>query len=210
MTIEEKIDLFRSMVTLNKNEFIRIQIIKRRKDNPSLPYTEKTIDVQYFYSWDDVVKKIEYIKETCDIENARAYIRLNKQNSVDLTLRTINKMNENIINGCSHKNYRAWDSMASKGGSNEWWVLDIDSHHSSDPDLFSDMIRRNIVEHFNTVKKDAENSIVKIPTKSGIHLITKRFDRRILNNYNELFHRSKKEPIGLDKNGVTLLYWSEK
>ena len=92
----DRLKLLKPLITFNKNEFIFIQIFVRRKDNPELDLSVKRLKSYSFYSWEELESQIDRIKEICDMNNARAYIRLNKQNSVDVSLRCISEMSDNL------------------------------------------------------------------------------------------------------------------
>jgi hypothetical protein len=40
MKIIDRLEILKKFINLNKNEFLFIQIIKRRKDNPDLKFSE--------------------------------------------------------------------------------------------------------------------------------------------------------------------------
>lgn len=94
--MKNRLELLKPLVTFNENEFIFIQIFIRRKDNPELDLSVKRLKSYSFYSWEELESQIDRIKEICDMNNARAYIRLNKQNSVDVSLRCIAEISDNL------------------------------------------------------------------------------------------------------------------
>lgn len=93
----------------------------------------------------------------------------------------------NIFESCSGK-------YSDKG--NSVWVVDIDKENL-------DSI--NVIKHYiNEVKpKNTEKILFEMPTKSGIHLITKGFDLKTFNDNckNELGYK-----VDVKKNHLTLLY----
>ena len=148
MDIQERLKLLKPLVTFNENEFIFIQILVRRKDNPELDLSVKRLKFYSFYSWEELESQIDRIKEICDMNNARAYIRLNKQNSVDVSLRCISEMSDNLRTGNSSKNKGVWDSVAGKLGSKDWWVLDLDKEHMD----LEDSIIQELNEYFTSFR----------------------------------------------------------
>ena len=79
----------REFLSFGENDFYFVQLIKRRKDNPDMSKDVKIIKSYYINSFDDYNNLIPKIIETCDRENCRAYIRLNKRNYNKLALKLI-------------------------------------------------------------------------------------------------------------------------
>lgn len=98
MNIQERLKNLKELVEFKQDEFIFVQIFQRRKDNPDLELSVKRLKSYSFYSWEELEKQIPRIEEICDLNNTRAYIRLNKQNAVDVSLRCITEMAEDVIN----------------------------------------------------------------------------------------------------------------
>lgn len=225
MTIQERIVLLKPLVKLEKDEFVFVQIFQRRKDVPELELSVKRLKSYSFYSWEELESQIPRIQEICDLNNARAYIRLNKQNSIDVSLRCIQEMTENIRNQNSHKNKGVWDSVSGKIGSKDWWVLDFDAEHFGVKikqyfehdgqvekeiyqflwmDLKTYFYNRNSSESYD--ETDLKFPIIPNPTKSGIHLIVKLFDTRILEKYNKELSSKGISTIQIQKDANTILY----
>lgn len=226
--MKNRLNLLKPLINFNENEFIFVQIFQRRKDNPDLELSVKRLKSYSFYSWEELESQMNRIKEICDINNARAYIRLNKQNSVNVSLRCISEMSDNLRTGNSSKNKGVWDSVAGKLGSKDWWVLDLDSEHLNiKPSLHPGITLPYCIEldlkesYFNRVlnqiggyfdeKEVDEISKEKYPiiynfTKSGIHLICKPFDTRILDKYNKELSSKGIQTIQIQKDANTILY----
>ena len=232
--MKNRLELLKPLVTFNENEFIFIQIFVRRKDNPELDLSVKRLKSYSFYSWGELESQIDRIKEICDMNNARAYIRLNKQNSVDVSLRCIAEISDNLRTGNSSKNKGVWDSVSGKGGSKDWWVLDLDEEHLKEIytiglSLYTTLKDRIIIDLINeyqnkknTIGKiaiahmmgqvpeiinfDAKKYIIENPTKSGIHIICKPFDTRILDKYNKELSSKGIQTIQIQKDANSILY----
>lgn len=222
----DRLNLLKPLINFNQDEFIFVQIFQRRKDNPELDLSVKRLKSYSFYSWEELESQIDRIKEICDMNNARAYIRLNKQNSVDVSLRCISEMSDNLRTGNSSKNKGVWDSVSGKLGSKDWWVLDLDSEHI---DLKDDLIQTLIYSYnnrngefdyywitnynfdmLNFLRKDTlcmnNYPIYENQTKSGIHIICKPFDTRILDKYNRELSAKGIQTIQIQKDANTILY----
>lgn len=232
--MKNRLEKLKPLINFNKDEFIVVRILSRRKDNPDLEYSVKQLKTYSFYSWEELESQIDRIKEICDMNNARAYIRLNKQNSVDVSLRCISEMSDNLRNGNSSKNKGVWDSVAGKLGSKDWWVLDLDEEHLKEIyitglSLYTTLIDRIIIDLINeyqnrknTIGKiaiahmmgqvpeiinfDAKKYIIENPTKSGIHIICKPFDTRILDKYNKELSSKGIQTIQIQEDANTILY----
>ena len=226
--MKNRIEKLKPLINFNKDEFIVLRILQRKKDNPNLEYSVKQLKTYSFYSWEELESQIDRIKEICDMNNARAYIRLNKQNSVDVSLRCIAEISDNLRTGNSSKNKGVWDSVSGKGGSKDWWVLDLDSEHLNiKPSLHPGITLPYCIEldlkesYFNRVlnqmgsygneKEADEISKEKYPiiynfTKSGIHLICKPFDTRILDKYNKELSSKGIQTIQIQKDANSILY----
>lgn len=236
MDTRERLDLLRPLISFRTNDFIFIQILQRRKDNPELELGVKRIKSYSFYSWKELEKQFDRIVELCDLNNARAYIRLNKQNSVDVSLRCIEEISKNLRNGNPDNNRNVWDSISGQGGSKDWWVLDLDTEHLES----SNTIKEELKIHFKireekilgetidkmnkligeskiglfgkmepiTVTGNYGNMfpLIENPTKSGIHLIVKPFDTRILDKYNKELSAKQLPTIQIQKDANTILY----
>ena len=225
----DRLELLRPLIKFNKDEFVFLQIFQRRKDNPDLELSVKRLKSYSFYSWEELEEQLPRIQEICDLNNARAYIRLNKQNSVDVSLRCISEMTDNVRFGNAHKNKGVWDSVSGKAGSKQWWLIDIDEEHLNLKDsIIEDLICvYNVREgefdvqwledyNYDVLNILAKNSICKNKypitcnrTKSGIHIICKPFDTRILDKYNKELGAKQLPTIQLQKDANSILYIGE-
>lgn len=232
--MEKRLEILKPLIQFEKDEFIFVQIFQRRKDNPDLELSVKRLKSYSFYSWSELEEQIPRIQEICDLNNARAYIRLNKQNAIDVSLRCISEMSDNIRNGNPHKNKGVWDSVSGKVGSKDWWILDLDTEHLEIKESILNELREEYRKRENTILakqitemnillddmgvKDSQGYTVELAnnllnytaienkTKSGIHIICKPFDTRILDKYNKELGRKQLPTIQIQKDANTVLY----
>lgn len=213
MDIQERLKILKPLIRFDKNDYIFCQLLSRRKDNPDLELSVKRLKSYSFYSWEELEEQMPRIQEICDLNNARAYIRLNKQNSVDVSLRCIAEMTENMLNGNPHKNKGVWDSVSGKGGKKDYFMIDLDSEHLF---LKENIINDLNIHYFKRFKPDGIPTIewskkvykiIENPTKSGVHLIVSPFDTRILNPYNDILSSKNLPIIQIQKDCNTLLYF---
>lgn len=189
----------------NEGDFYFIQIFQRRKDNPDLEHGVIRIKSYCVYKWEELDELMPRIIKYCEDYNARAYLRLNKQNATDVTLRCIEQLTKNLREGNQNKGRKVWDSVSGQGGSRDYWVLDIDKEHlDHNPDLLEE-IHMILWQHF-AEKRGFTPNMVENPTKTGIHLIVPPFDARIMDVINRQFRDAKISNIQIQKDANTLLY----
>lgn len=186
-------------------DFYFIQIFKRRKDNPDLELGVKRLKSYCVYSIKELTELFPKIIQKCKENNARAYIRLNKQNAKDVTLRCIEQLSKNIRTGNLEKGRTVWDAVAGQGGSKEWWAVDIDAEHIMENPLIDTEIR-SILQHYFEVDRKIKFECNKVETLTGVHLIVRPFDIRILHTINRQFQHKKIPNIQVQKDCNTLLY----
>lgn len=154
-------------------EFYFLQILKRRKDNPDMVRDMNVIDNFFIKGADDLERKKDHIINICNNNNARAYLRLNKRSEKTVALQTLRLISENIAS--SNYNIKScYTSCCGKYHSdeNKTWVVDLDGVEQPSPLMlaFIDYECEPISKAPNKGK-----CLAIIPTKNGIHLITKPF-----------------------------------
>jgi len=77
------------------------------------------------------------------------------------------------------------------------WIVDVDSTSQHTQNMIS-----NIIEMVKP--NDGSKIIAKIPTKNGVHLITKRFD---VMEFNKQLKERGEEIPDIQKKNPTLLYY---
>lgn len=199
----KRLELLKPLINLRtENDFFVVRILQRKKDNPDLEYSEKQLKVYTFYSWVEFEKQQSRIKELCDLNNARAYLRLNTQNAVTISYLMQKEIIDNIMNNCAWKNEGVWNSVSGKGGSKDWWVVDIDTEHLH----LYERIVADIVNEYGQRMSLVVGNIFRNETKSGIHLICKPFDRRIIDRFNTELSDEGIPTIIIQKDANTVLY----
>lgn len=223
--ITKRLRKLKPLIDFKTNDFIVVQILQRKKDNPDLKINSKKLKSYNFFSWDELENQLSSIQEICDTENARAYIRLNKQNAIEVSLRTISKMTDNIRNGLAFNNYKVWNSMSGQEGAKNWWVLDIDKEHIGlegfvieelsihykkvlDEKFANDSNMDQIRESGYDIKiqYDKIYPIVLNTTSTGLHIICKPFDKKILEKFNNNLSSKGHSIIQLHEDANTILY----
>ena len=127
----------------------------------------------------------------CEMFKARAYIHVQKQNHFDVSLSMMVDLAKRIQNG-QHNQKGLFDSVVGQIKTQEKrWILDIDT---KDENFVSEI--QNDLMYILPLGDKVEKMI---PTKSGYHLITKKF--------NVLEFRDKYPDIDIQKKNPTLLYY---
>lgn len=189
----------------NEMDYYFIQIFKRRKDHPDLKHPTIRLKSYCVYSIEEFENLIPKIIDYCNEENARAYIRLNKQNAEDVTLRCISFMIKNLRAKEPNLNRKVWDSESGRGGENSFWILDVDKEHLDLNPNIIDEISEVLITHFYD-ERDMILTLRVNSTKSGVHILVPPFDKRILSNIDQQFSDKGISQIQILKDANTLLY----
>ena len=194
-------NLIRSMLSFpEENSFYFLQVLKRRKDNPGLEKDMIHIADYYIYSIEQFDVLIHRVIDQCDSENARAYFRLNRRDAKKVGMQVLKRTVDYIMS----ENYRAIkNAFASCAGEfhsdpNKTWIVDIDNvsidtfNHSEEYKSVRQLVYDLQIE---TGKEPIMNFI---PTRGGIHIITRPFN---LNKFKKQF-----TDIDVHKDNPTILY----
>ena len=158
----------------NEGDFYMLYVFKRKKDQPEGEkdnhQSVRTIKSYCVTSIEYLEKRYEEITQLCEMFKARAYIHVVKQNHKDVSLNMITEIVTRIQSGqINQKN--VFDSVVGQIKTTEKrWIVDIDNK--------DEKVLLKIQHIVNGVRPHIDESkVIKvIPTKSGYHLITQRFD----------------------------------
>ena len=154
----------------SQDDFYYLQILQRKKENPQLGSNSRVIKNYYVASEDYLIKHYEEIKKLCEVFNARASIRLNKRSFEKVGFKAMT----NLANTMMNKEYSflkaSYDRACGLGHNdkNKTWIVDIDK----DEVTWLEQILKSI----SPCEPLGNKIVVQIPSKSGIHLITKPFN----------------------------------
>ena len=157
----------------SKDDFYYLQILQRKKENSQLGSNSRVIKNYYINSEEYLIKHYDEIKQLCEVFNARASIRLNKRSYEKVGYKAL----VNIANTISNREFEflkaSYDRACGLGhnDSEKKWILDIDGMMTYN-EIFK---MEEIIER---AKPSDKKIIVYLPSKSGLHLITKPFDLR--------------------------------
>jgi hypothetical protein len=179
----------------DKNDFYMLYVFKRKKDQPEGErdnhQSVRTIKTYCIDSVEHLDKRYDEIKQLCEMFKARAYIHVQKQNHMDVSLDMLALLAERIKNGV--KNQKGlFDSVVGQIKTQEKrWIIDVDT---KDKKFLRD-ITMDLMEI-----QPVGNKIEKvIKTKNGFHLITGKF--------NVLEFKEKYPDVDIAKKNPTLLYY---
>ncbi len=181
-----------------EHDFYFLQILQRKKDHPEGTIvgsnnSSRLIKAYYIYSIDQLNKYWKEIIMLCELFEARACINLNKRNSVDVSLRMLARLADNIRSNHPESSAVLFNTVCGEAHSekDKKWIVDIDD---VDFDFKKMEIDLNYLEPISYKSKIIEI----IPSKNGFHLITSPFNRQEFN---------KKYPdIDVQTNNPTNLY----
>jgi hypothetical protein len=196
------IELIKPLLNFSeKGDFYMLYVFKRKKDQPEGErdnhQSVRTIKTYCIESIDHLDRRWDEIVQMCEMFKARAYIHVQKQNHFDVSLSMMVALAERIQNGNTNQK-GLFDSVVGQIKTQEKrWIVDVDTTSQHMQNMIS-----NIIEMVKP--NDGSKIITKIPTKNGVHLITKRFDVMEFNK--QIKERGEAMP-DIQKKNPTLLYY---
>jgi hypothetical protein len=183
-----------------EGDFYMLYVFKRKKDQLERErdnhQSVRTIKSYCINSIEYLEKRYDEIKLLCETFKARAYIHVTKQNHKDVAMNMITEIVSRIQSGQINQQH-VFDSVVGQIKTQEKrWIVDIDTK--------DEIVREDIRAFINGLRPDGYKCICEIPTKNGVHLITKRFD--VMEFTNRLTKRGEVVP-DVQKKNPTLLYY---
>lgn len=188
----------------SKDDFYYLQILKRKKDQSAEENAlgrnnnARTIKNYYIGSIDYLEEKMPEIIKLCEVFNARASLRLNKRSFKKVVFNNLKKVAETMGNGDYHKlmgTYSKTCGVTHNAGNNKTWIVDIDDW-SSGSVAQCDWLNQ-LGEFINKLQPMCPKIIVSIPTKSGIHIITRPFNLAEFKKWYPNLEIHKDNPVNL-------------
>lgn len=162
----------------SKDDFYYLQILQRKKENPQLGSNSRVIKNYYVSSEDYLVKHYEEIKKLCEVFNARASLRLNKRSFEKVGFKAMT----NLANTMMNKEYSflkaSYDRACGLGHNdkNKTWIVDIDKDEV--------IWLEQVINAISPCDPLGDKIVIQIPSKTGVHLITKPFNvEQFKNNF---------------------------
>jgi len=187
------------------DKFYFVQVIQRKKDhkeeNKRLGRNNNARLIRPYYI-NSLEKLLEYKPEMialANLFNARVGINLNPRSRKAVALDTLTRVSESIRSGIYDVAKAYNSSCGASLGTDKTWIIDLDLTEGEGVSSF--FKRMMDIERTITSLQPEPGSnkiLAKIPSKSGMHLITKAFNS---------LEFSKAHPgIEIHKNNPTVLY----
>lgn len=178
----------------NEGDFYMLYVLKRKKDQPEGErdnhQSVRTLRSYCINSVEQLERKYDEIQLLCETFKARAYIHVQKQNHKDVSLNMMVALAQRIQDG-NHQQQSLFDSVVGQLKTYEKrWIIDVDVIKEPSPLMMA------YIDH--KCKPYGSKIEAVIPTKSGHHLITKKFD--------VMKFKEKYPEIDIQKKNPTLLY----
>lgn len=167
------IEQIKGLLNFDKpGDFYMLYVLKRKKDQPvgerDNHQSVRTIKTYCIESIDHLEKRYDEVIQLCEMFKARAYIHVQKQNHAEVSLDMLVDLAIRIKNG-NHNQKNLFDSTVGQVKTQEKrWIVDIDTKDTVAISKIRDLV--------NTLRPVGDKIEAEIPTKNGLHLITKRFD----------------------------------
>lgn len=208
----DNFELIKPLLSFDKHgDFYFLQILQRKKDGCNVPNSSdnqrRLVKDYHITSTEKLDLLRDEIIASCNETGARAYIRLNKRNyrtvSMAFAEETLMKARTNQEFG---NTFNEINSVIGRypepGKGNKTWIVDIDSTNV-DSNLVKD-IKDIIVNYCQPF--DVEKIVAVIPTKSGVHLITRPFNHETFNRMFSQIKLSNENEVDIKKDNPTVLY----
>lgn len=181
------------------DSYFVIELMRRGKDNPNMPAANYHFKNYYIRKPEDLDKYENEIKTLCEVMRLRAYASVNIKSFKQVSLDTMAELARRIANNDYKKNYAVFESCSGQycHSGDKQWVVDLDNCKIGDTfvNCIEDYIRD--CEPFGVDK-----IITRMPTRSGVHLITTPFNRKQFSDKCKIHT----EIPDIKKNHLTLLY----
>ena len=187
-----------SLLPENDTYFV-IELMRRGKDNPNMPAANYHFKNYYIRKPEDLDKYKQEIIDLCSIFRMRAYASVNYKSFKQVTLNTLVELSRRVANNDFKKNYNVYESCSGSyvHSQNKRWIIDLDDCKMDDPFVTC------IEDYITDCKPSGVNKIItRIPTRSGVHLITKPFYK---DEFKAKFIIQNQIP-DIKENHLTLLY----
>lgn len=163
---------FKSSTLLENDMYFVVELMRRGKDNPDMPAANYHFKNYYIRKVEDLDKYENEIKLLCNVMRLRAYASVNYKSFKQVSLNTMAEFARRIANNDFKKNYNVYESCSGSyvHQQNKRWIIDLDNCAINDPYVLC------IEDYINDCEPlGVEKIITRIPTRSGVHLITKPF-----------------------------------
>ena len=204
----DNFERFRSFMQLPDKEggdaYYVIELVRRGKDCPDLPaanYHFKNYYIDTLKKYDSVQDEIRTL---CRTLRLRAYVSVNRKSFRQVTMNTIAEMSRRAALDDFLRPYAVFKNCSGKfvDKDDKHWVVDVDDCSLYEENQITPKWKF-IAQDINRFLPESDKIELVLPTRSGVHLVTKPFNSRQL----EYYYTSKGFEIPeIKKNHLTLLY----
>jgi hypothetical protein len=196
----------------NEHEYYYVQLILRKKDGATTfgnkNNSARLIKSYSFFNLEQFLGKRIEIIEQCEKFKCRAGINLNKRHEERVTYELLRQLTDRIIT----KNFKGINGIlntvnGAQTSSDKVWLIDCDSEEEYEGvtmSLMDERIRPN----------DGPKILTTLPTYSGHHVITRRFDvqafSKVMGEYNLTIGKHAMHIPDIHKNNPVALYYPSK
>lgn len=187
--------------------FYRVQLIQRKKDNPTMKGDCLVFKRYYINKLSDLDEYKDEIIKLCQMFNLRAYFDVDVKSYKQTTLNSLVELSTRVANNDFKKPYALYDSCVGKytNSSYKRWIIDVDVEDS-------DVLSVSELADFYTKTickcKPGNSVMLQLKTKSGIHIITKPFDLKTFGEMISKANINKSIDDLVKKKATTILYIS--
>jgi hypothetical protein len=208
----DNFELIKSLLEFrSSDDFYFLQIIQRKKDNKvdgvqtieGSSNNSRMIKMYTVHSKEYLDKMKSEIIELCKLFNARAGIDLNRKSYQQCSLQTARLIMDQFLNKNYSDTVKAYSSVCGRfsNESEKKWIVDIDADEL--------IWKPQIIDAIQPCLPEGNKILAEIPTKSGLHLITKPFNSAQFQvNLVKELEEYAADPIKVDihKMNPTILY----
>lgn len=197
----DNFERFRPFMQLPEEEggdaYYVIELVRRGKDCPDL--TAANYHFKNYYI--DTLKKYDRVQDEirtiCRALRLRAYVSVNRKSFRQVTMNTIAEMSRRAALDDFRRPYAVFESCSGKftDKNDKHWVVDIDDYEW-----------RTVcyIEHLlNECSPEGRKVELMLPTRIGVHLITKPFD---IGGFQLILKEAGRQVPEIKKNHLTLLF----
>lgn len=172
-------------------DFYYLTILKRKADDPLATKSCKVVEQYAIYSIEQLEKYMPQIIADCEHYNARAYLYVNRRDAETVGFVTMELLANYMRNkdfAAIRKAYWAAVGRTCSAGNDKLWVVDIDTKDPHAIDAVYSVLHNEVCTRVE----------LEVPTKNGVHLLTKPFNRQEFSKYYP--------DVDIHKDNPTILY----
>lgn len=177
----DNFERFRPFMQLPEEEggdaYYVIELVRRGKDCPDLPaanYHFKNYYIDTLKKYDSVQKEIRILcRELC----LRAYVSVNRKSFRQVTMNTIAEMSRRAALDDFRRPYAVYKSCSGmfKDRDDQHWIVDIDECSLHEENQITPKWKF-VAQDIKRCRPIGDKIELILPTRSGVHLVTKPFD----------------------------------